>query len=246
MFIEQYFEEMKKVLVKIEKSQKDKILKAAEVIADSLANEGIWHIIDTGHMLMHECIGRTGGMMALRPIRINCEISNPTRFRSRQGIQKITYDMVEGFPQFVLGQANIRKGDVLIVGSVSGYNKLPIELVLAAREMGVKTIALTAVEYSEKLTSKHPSGKRLFEVADIVLDNCSNFSDTLVEVPAINRRICPSSGIGAAYIMWALQAAVVEKLVAKGLNPSVYISNHMPNAGILNDEAWKNYEKNGY
>ena len=151
--------------------------------------------------------------------------------------------MVEGF---ICVRGNIRKGDVLIVGSVSGYNKLPVELVLAAREMGVKTIALTTVEYSEKLTSKHPSGKRLFEVADIVLDNCSNFSDTLVEVPAINRRICPSSGIGAAYIMWALQAAVVEKLVAKGLNPSVYISNHMPNAGILNDEAWKNYEKNGY
>ena len=246
MYIDQYFEEMKKVLVKIEVTQKEKILEAAEIIATSLANNGIWHIIDTGHMLMHECIGRTGGMMALRPIRVNCEVANPTRFRSREGVQKITYDTVDGFPQFVLGQANIRQGDVLIIGSVSGYNKLPIELALAARQMGVKTIALTAIEYSEKLISKHPSGKRLFEAADIVLDNCSNFSDTLVEVPVINRRICPSSAIGAAYIVWALQAAVVESLVQKGLNPSVYISNHMPNAGILNDQAWKNYEKNGY
>ena len=246
MYIDQYFEEMKKVLVKIEVTQKEKILEAAEIIATSLANNGIWHIIDTGHMLMHECIGRTGGMMALRPIRVNCEVANPTRFRSREGVQKITYDTVDGFPQFVLGQANIRQGDVLIIDSVSGYNKLPIELALAARQMGVKTIALTAIEYSEKLISKHPSGKRLFEAADIVLDNCSNFSDTLVEVPVINRRICPSSGIGAAYIVWALQAAVVESLVQKGLNPSVYISNHMLNAGILNDQAWKNYEKNGY
>ncbi|MDD3348685.1 MAG: sugar isomerase domain-containing protein, partial [Bacilli bacterium] len=194
MYIDQYFEEMKKVLVKIEVTQKDKIMEAAEVIADSLADDGIWHIIDTGHMLMHECIGRTGGMMALRPIRVNCEVANPTRFRSRQGVQKITYDTVDGFPQFVLGQVNIRKGDVLIIGSVSGYNKMPIEMALAARKMGVKTIALTAVEYSEKLTSKHPSGKRLFEAADIVLDNCANFSDTLVDVPTINRRICPSSG----------------------------------------------------
>ncbi|MFA5766220.1 MAG: SIS domain-containing protein, partial [Bacilli bacterium] len=63
MYIDQYFKEMKKVLVKIEVTQKDKIMEAAEVIADSLADDGIWHIIDTGHMLMHECIGRTGGMM---------------------------------------------------------------------------------------------------------------------------------------------------------------------------------------
>ncbi|MDD3171893.1 MAG: sugar isomerase domain-containing protein [Bacilli bacterium] len=246
MYMDQYFTEMKKVLTKIEDTQKENILKAADTIVNSLVKDGMWHIIDTGHMLMHECIGRTGGMMALRPIKVDCEVNNPTRFRSRQGKQKVTYDTVEGFPQFVLGQANIREGDVLIIGSVSGYNKMPVELALEARRMGIKTIALTSVQYSERLTSKHPSKLRLFEATDIVLDNCSNFSDTLVDVPELNKRICPSSGIGAAYIMWALQSAVVEKLIEKGLNPSVYISNHMPNAGILNDESWKNYEKNGY
>lgn len=246
MLMDKYFIEMKEILNKIETTQRDKIIKSAEYIADSLANDGMWHIIDTGHMLMFEGVGRTGGMMALRPIKINCEINNPTRFRDRQGRAKMTYDMVDGFPKFVLGQANIREGDVLMIGSVSGYNKLPIELALVAKEMGVKTIGITAIEYSEKLKSAHPSGLRLFEAVDVALDNCSNSTDTLVDVPEIERRICPASGIGASYVMWALQSTVVEKLIEKGLTPSVYISHHQPNAGILNSEAWKNYEKNGY
>ncbi|MEG1520500.1 MAG: SIS domain-containing protein, partial [Clostridia bacterium] len=126
------------------------------------------------------------------------------------------------------------------------YNNLPVELALAAREMGVKTIAITAVDYSKELKSAHPSGKRLFEAVDVCLDNCSNFGDTLVDVPEIGKKICPSSGIGASYLMWMLQSTVVEKLIEKGKKPSVYISNHMPNAGKLNDEAMANYEKFGY
>ncbi|MDD4000256.1 MAG: sugar isomerase domain-containing protein [Bacilli bacterium] len=244
--MEQYFENMKKVLTKIEKTQKDNILKAAEYVVDSITNDGIWHILDTGHMLMSEAVGRTGGMMALRPIKINCEISNPTRFRDRAGRKKITYDMVEGFPEFVLGQANFREKDVLVIGSVSGYNYLPVELALKAKTMGVKTIAITSVEYSSNLKSAHPSGLRLFEAVDVVLDNCSNYSDTLVDVSELNGSICPSSGIAASYLIWALQSSVVEKLIEKGLTPSVYISNHMPNATIKNNQAWKHYEENGY
>jgi len=246
MYMDQYFSEMKKVLEKIEKTQRENIIKAADYVVESITNDGMWYIIDTGHMLMHEAVGRTGGMMAIRPIKINCEINNPTRYRDSGGRKKISYDMVPGFPEFVLSQCNIRQGDVLIIGSVSGYNNLPVQLALAARSMGVKTIGITSVEYSSKLKSVHPSSLRLFEAVDVVLDNCTNYSDTLVHVPELDRGICPASGIAASYLIWALQSTVVEKLIRKGLTPSVYISNHMPNAAVINSEAWKHYEENGY
>ena len=38
----------------------------------------------------------------------------------------------------------------------------------------------------------------------------------------------------------------VEKLLAKGLKPSVYISNHMPNAPKINGEALERYNEFGY
>ncbi|MDD4157617.1 MAG: sugar isomerase domain-containing protein [Candidatus Cloacimonetes bacterium] len=246
MLMDKYFEAMKNVLAEIENTQRENIIKASNIVVESLTNGGMWHINDTGHMLMFEGVGRTGGMMALRPIIINCTIENPTRYRERLNGQTFTYDKIEGFSDFVLGQCNLRSGDVLIIGSVSGYNKLPIDMALKAREMGIKTIAITSVQYSEGLKSAHPSKLRLFEAVDVVLDNCSKFGDTLVNVPEINQEICPSSGIGSSYLMWALQSTIIEKLIEKGLNPSVYISRHMPNSDEINGTAKANYQKLGY
>lgn len=246
MLMDKYFSEQKKVLEKIEKTQKENIIKAAHIVVDSIVKGGMWHILDTGHMLMFEGVGRTGGMMALRPVKINCTVDNKTRSRSREGRAKVNYDMVDGFAEFVLGQMNIKAGDVFIIGSVSGYNNLPVQLALSANEMGVTTIGITSVEYSNKLTSAHKSGKRLFEAVDVVLDNCGEYGDAMVYVEQMDKKICPSTGIGASYLMWALQSTVVELLLEKGLTPSTYISNHMPNAAKLNGEAWDNYEEKGY
>ena len=108
-----------------------------------------------------------------------------------------------------------------MIGSVSGYQYFPVDLALKANEMGCATVAVTSVEYSGRLTGKHPSGKRLFEACTYCLDNCTNYGDTLVDVPALGQRICPASGISASYLMWAVQSTVVEKLLEKGLKPSV-------------------------
>lgn len=246
MLAEMYFENMKKVLGRIEETQKESISRCAEVVADSLCGNGIWHLLDTGHMLMYEGIGRSGGMMAVRPVRTEVEVSNPTRQRPIPGKTNVYLDEIEGFPKFVLGKANVASGDVLMIGSVSGINILPVEMALKAREMGVTTIALTSVEYSAFLQSRHPSGKKLYEVCDHVLDNCGKVGDAVVEVPGLGKDICPTSGIASSYILWALQANVVEALLARGKKPSVYISNHIENASRINNEAWQQYEKYGY
>lgn len=246
MLMDRYFEGMKGVLDKIENTQRENIIKAAKTVVESITNGGMFHIYDTGHMLMYEGVGRTGGLMALRPVRIDCTVNNPTRFRDLGSKPKFYYDQIDGFADFVLGQMNLKEGDVFIIGSVSGFNPLPVSLALKCKEMGVTTIAITTVEYSRELKSAHPSGLRLFEAVDICLDNCSNFGDTLVDVPEMDARICPASGIGASYLMWALQSTIVELMLEKGLKPGVYISNHMPNAAKLNGEAKANYEKYGY
>lgn len=246
MLMDEYFKGMKQVLEKVESTQRDAILAASTEIAERLARGGAWHIMDTGHMLMFEGVGRTGGMMAVKPIRITCEIQNPVRHRPAPARGVVGYDTIPGFADYVLGRANILPDDVIMIGSVSGYQYFPVDLAIKANEMGCATVAITAVEYSSKLTSRHPSGKRLFEACTYCLDNCTNYGDTLVDVPEMGQRICPASGISASYLMWAVQSTVVEKLLEKGLKPSVYISNHMPNAAQINGEALENYEKYGF
>ena len=246
MLTELFFKNLKSVLDKIEQTQKESISQCAEVIVESLCNNGIWHLLDTGHMLMYEGVGRAGGMMAVRPVRIEVEVSNPTRLRQIPGKKNVYLDEIEGFPKLVLGKANITAGDVLMIGSVSGINILPVEMAIKACEMGVKTIALTSVEYSSFLKSRHPSGKKLFEVCNYVLDNCGEVGDALVDVKELGNKICPSSGIAASYLMWALQADVVEKMLALGKKPSIYLSNHVENATVINNETWMKYEQLGY
>ena len=81
MLMDEYFSAMKNVLTKAENTQREAILAAADEIANRLEKGGAWHIMDTGHMLMFEAVGRTGGMMAIKPIKITCEIQNPVRYR---------------------------------------------------------------------------------------------------------------------------------------------------------------------
>jgi uncharacterized phosphosugar-binding protein len=244
-----YFQNMRSVLDKIESTQLNAIDQAARAIAGSLENGGIWHLLDTGHMLMYEGVGRTGGMMAVRPVRVAVDVSNPTRYREADVTRtrkKAFMDEIEGLPAFIVNKSNMLAGDILMIGSVSGINVLPVEMALYARELGLTVIAITAVEYSSFLTSAHKSGKRLFEAADIVVDNCSNVGDTVLHVDELDIGLCPSSGIAASYLFWAIEARVVELLVAAGKKPSIYKSNHMPGAGTHNSEAWATYEKEGY
>lgn len=241
-----YFENMKKVLDKIEETQMENIKEGAQAIAKSITNDGIWHLHDTGHMLMHEAIGRTGGMMAVRPVIIDFEVKNPTRKRLNINKTNVYFDEISGLPEFIIGKANMAPGDILMIGSVSGKNILPVELAIKAKEMDITTIGITSIEYSSSLKSAHSSGKRLFEVCDIVIDNCSNVSDTLVPVDELDLAMCPSSGIAASYIMWALQCEIVELLLKSGKTPHIYLNNHMPGASQRNNKSWSEYEKYGY
>ena len=70
--------------------------------------------------------------------------------------------------------------------------------------------------------------------------------DTLVPCPGLGIEVCPSSGIGASYLMWALQATVIEEMLARGKKPSVYMSNHAPGATAHNAQAKKTYLELGY
>lgn len=247
MLTEKYFNNIRQVLEKIRETQMDAIKRSAEIITDSLLNGGVWHVMDTGHMLMYEAIGRTGGLMAVRPVRISLEVNNPTRYREVAiNKKRVFMDSIEGLPEYVINKSNIVTGDVLLVGSVSGINILPVEMAIYAKKKGICVIGLTSIKYSSYLNSKHRSGKKLFEVCDIVLDYCTEIGDTLVYIDELEQGICPASGIAASYIMWALQSWVIELMLARGKRPHVYKNNHLPGADEFNSQAWNEYEKMGY
>lgn len=246
MLAERYFHKLREVLDRIEATQIENIRRAAEMIVESVKAGGCVHLLDTGHMLAHEAVGRAGGLMMMTPVRFNVEVANPARPRGLPAKPRIFADEIQGLSDYVLSSSSIYPGDVLIVGSVSGKNALPVDVALKAQAMGVKVVAITSVEYSKALPSRHPSGKRLYEVADVVIDNCGAVGDAAVDVPGLDVSICPTSGIAAAHIIWALTAEIVERLMACGIKPSVYKSNHAPGASQHNAEAQAAFLKTGF
>lgn len=246
MLGQKYLDGLRGVLDEIGRTQGEHLARAADLIADSLAAGGAVHLLDTGHLLMQEMFGRVGGLMLLRPVKTTFEVDNPGPARPGLIKRKVYLDEIPGLPEFVLDRSNIFPGDVLIVGSVSGKNVLPVGMALLARERGVKVIALTSVTYSKSLAPQHPSGKHLFEAADVVLDNCGVVGDASLTVPGLDAPFGPTSGITAACLLWMLEAEVVERLLARGLKPHVYLSNHLPGADEFNRKALAEYEKLGY
>ncbi|NLO83347.1 MAG: sugar isomerase domain-containing protein [Clostridiales bacterium] len=243
MLMDQYFEKVQELMETVMKTQREKITNASSLIYDALKNGGAVHVYDTGHIINSELIHRAGGLALLKPLRFVFNVDNPVR--QRDNIDK-PKPKQEGFAKYVLTRSNVAAGDVLIIGSVSGKSAVVIDLALSAKEMGVKVIVLTSVTYSSSIKSEHSSGKRLFEVGDIVIDNCAPVGDAMLSVEGLDVNICPASGLSAAFIMWALTADLIEKMLKDGIVPSVYKSVNLPDGPEYNKGVNEAYNSTGY
>ena len=135
---------------------------------------------------------------------------------------------------------------MLIVASTSGTAALPVELCQRASERGLTTVALTSIEYSTQLAPRHPSGKRLADVGDIVIDSAAPYGDGLLDMDGVAHPCCPFSGIGAATALWAVVARAIELVTADGTAPTVYPSVNLPDGPTLVDRARARYADLGF
>lgn len=238
MLRNQFFQKLNQLIHQVEETQNEAVGQAAKAIADAMEAGNCVHIFDTGHMLDSELINRAGGLTAFRALRVHFDVNNEVRAREEE---KQKNRSLEGLMNYALRASRVLPGDVLIVGSVSGKTVFPVDVAINAKQMGAYIIALTSVSYSSNLISDHSSGKKLFEVADLVIDNCAPPLDAMLEVPGMDVSICPASGIAAASIMWAIEAEVVEHLLKRNIKPSVLKSINFPGSAEYNEEAYKAY-----
>ncbi len=242
MLIERYFEALQAKIAEIA-ARPEPIRQAAQVCADVLAKGGAIHVFDSGHMVATELINRAGGLVAMSQLAFSLNVINPVKARAAQPDEA---SLSFGYIGQVFASNQLRHGDVLFVGSVSGKTANVIELAQQARAHGLTVIAITSLAYSSQLASEHPSGKRLYEVADLVLDNGAPYGDGMLTVEGLEYPICPASGMGAAAIMWAVVAGIVEEMLARGLTPTVFPSVNRPNGKSLVSQAEASALRKGY
>jgi uncharacterized phosphosugar-binding protein len=242
MLVERYFQALHENLERVA-AQEDAILHAAHICADSIQKGGVVHIFDSGHLVSQELVHRAGGWVGLSALTFSLAVNNPVRTREdRPNPSELSYAYISHI--FLSNQ--LREGDVLFIGSVSGKTANVVELALQARAHGLTVVAVTATAYSSKLASEHPSGKRLFEAADLVLNNGAPYGDAMLEVEGLDYPVCPASGIGAAAVMWAVVAGLVEELLARGMQPTVYPSVNRPDGWKLVSQVEAKAKEKGY
>jgi uncharacterized phosphosugar-binding protein len=246
MLIDQYFEKIREKLDEIA-ADTQPIAQAASLCAEALSTGGALHIFDSGHMVSSELINRAGGLVALSQLAFSLNVTNPVKSRPASDHPAQAGNTLSfGYIEHIFDTGQLRKGDVLFVGSVSGKTANVVELALQARLHGLTVIALTALAYSSKLASEHPSGKHLYEAADLVLDSHAPYGDALLEVEGLDYAICPASGIDAAVTLWAVVAGTVEEMLKRGLKPTVYPSVNRPDGKTVVGQVEAEARQKGY
>jgi uncharacterized phosphosugar-binding protein len=198
---------------------------AVGLITDALRADGIIQAFGTGHSeaFAMEMAGRAGGLIPSHALRLVDLVLAGRRQVSAMGTAGFERD--PGTADQLWGLYEIHPADVFVIASNSGANGSTVGLARRAQAEGHPVIAVTSLTHSAAVVSKHPSGRRLFEVADVVIDNLAPYGDATLEFGPV--AIGAVSSITAAYIAQLLTIAVTERLAADG-PPPVYLSAKIP------------------
>ncbi len=236
-----YWNALRSLLEATVNGQVAAIQRAADLAADALVAGHRLYIYDTGHLLSRELVNRAGGLVALTPLAFQLGVENTIAHEMPRARREPDETEVRGYVRYALGQAGVRSGDVVIIGSVTGARVLPIEVALQLRAADVRLIGLTSLEYSAFVPARHSSRKKLTELCDVVIDNHCVVGDAVLSMAADGVRVGPSSGISAATLMWMFCVEVVARQWNRGKTPLVLESMNLPGAMERNQNKAAQY-----
>jgi uncharacterized phosphosugar-binding protein len=227
-----FFETIDGMFAAIRERELPAIREAGGYMADAIAQGGLVHVFGSGHseLIAREIVGRAGGLVPIN------EIVDGTLGRGER-VEGYAAELLTGYDL----QYELRAGEVLIVISNSGINPLPIEAAQFAKARGLRVVAITNRAQSEAATSRHSSGQRLFEVADVVIDTHGVAGDAIVPVPGMEARVGAGSTLAGALVVNLMALAAVEALLARGVEPPLLVSQNLPGTDARNEALWARY-----
>lgn len=215
-----YFEGLQQAIKAVEANY-PAIRQAAELLADTIQNGNTIYSFGASHsfILTEELVYRSGGLMLINPI-----FPHGMNLSVRPMTMTSQLERLPGLGTVYFEHANVKAGDTLILASTSGRNTVIIDMALAAKAAGVNVIGVTALEYSKRVTSRHPSGKKLSDLADVTIDNGAPYGDAVAPIENFPQKVGPVSTAAGAAALNAMVAETVQILVDRGITPPVFMS----------------------
>lgn len=230
----EYSQKIQNQINKIVDTQKTSLQKAAKIFARTIVEDRIIHTFGTGHshMIGLELFTRAGGLANVNSMLDSTVLSVEG---ARRGAE---IERVPGVAKIVWDRYQIDAEDIMLLISNSGRNAMPIEMAMLAREKGLTTIGITSLEQSARYPSRHPSGKKLYELVDVVIDNCVPSGDVLMEIEGY--RTGPASSLSGMLIVNLVATEACKIAVAQGAKLPIYYSQNID--GYSNEELYGLYE----
>jgi uncharacterized phosphosugar-binding protein len=224
---EAYLQALAPIIGAVSEQASGAIQPAADLVVASLRANGVIQAFGSGHSeaLAMEIAGRAGGLIATNRIALRDlvllggeprEVLSSGILERDPSVSRRLYDLVEPDP-----------ADLFVIASNSGVNGSIVELATVVKEHGHPLIAITSRQHTSGVESRHPSGKKLIDFADVVLDNHAPYGDSVLELPG-GGKVCAVSSITAALIAQMLVAEVLRRLTEAGETPPVYLSANIP------------------
>jgi uncharacterized phosphosugar-binding protein len=229
-----YLEHLIKFLKSASETQDENIGRAADLVVESFTGNKKFFVFGSGHshLIAEELYTRAGGLAFVKAIL-------PPELMLHEMFNKSTLlERLEGYAPALLELYCVGHGDTIMIISNSGRNSVPVEMALAARERGARVIALTSLKHSGRVTSRHSSGKRLFELADVVLDNQGEYGDASFYAEGCKIPIGATSDAVGIALAQALTVRIVEKLVQRGIEPPLFYSSNADTDGANEHNAY--------
>jgi uncharacterized phosphosugar-binding protein len=204
------------------------IQQAADLVTTALRADGVIQAFGSGHSeaLAMEIAGRAGGLIATNRIALRdlvllggepVDLLRSGELERDPSIARRLYELAEP-----------HASDLFVIASNSGVNGSIVEFASVVKEKGHPLIAVTSLQHTGGMDSRHPSGKKLIDFADVVLDNHAPYGDSVLDLPGGGGKACAVSSITAALIAQMLVAEVLRRLTEAGETPPVYLSANIP------------------
>lgn len=216
------------IVQQIAATQQETIEQAAQICARTIIDDGLVFCWGGGHsrMSVEEMFPRIGSFPGFYPM-VELALTFYTQFVGADGMpQSFFLERQERYVDAILENYTFGPHDSMICFSSTGINGLVIEMAIQAKQRGLPLIAVTSTTHAASTVSRHSSGQKLAEIADVTIDNCTPAGDAIIDLPGLKYKVSPTSTIGAVAVVNALKARTAELMLAQGVEPVVLTSPH--------------------
>ncbi len=241
---ETYFARTMELLERLRATQMEPLDRAAEICVDSIANGGLVFLFGNGHsrMMAEEMTPRQGcfpGFVAL----VEQALSNHANIVGPNGLRGPLYlEKYEGYAEEILKGFRFGPHDAFLIVSTSGIRPVVVEMALGAKRRGMPVIAIVSLAHSQSVPAVHSSGKKLAEIADVVLDNQCPPGDCILELEGLDWRTGPTSTVTGAMLINMLRCEVARRLLERGIEPVLLPSHQLAGDAAVDRQMEAFYE----